>query len=160
MRIIVFGATGMVGRTMLKVLEERVSHFPAGLEVIAVASERSAGQKLPFLDGELVVITPSRALELHAEIALFSAGAATSMEWASQFTARGTYVIDNSSAWRREANVPLVVPEINAYTLKPGDYLIANPNCSTIQLVAALAPLHRAYGIDRIVVSTYQSVTG
>jgi aspartate-semialdehyde dehydrogenase len=145
---------------MLKVLEERVSRFPTDLEVIAVASERSAGQKLPFLDRELVVITPSRALELHAEIALFSAGASTSLEWAPRFAARGTYVIDNSSAWRREPGIPLIVPEINASVLKRDDYLIANPNCSTIQLVVALAPLHKAYDIERIVVSTYQSVTG
>ncbi|HRY97885.1 MAG TPA: aspartate-semialdehyde dehydrogenase [Bacteroidales bacterium] len=160
MKILVFGATGMVGRTMLNVLEERQMNFPSPLELIPVASERSAGQRLQFLGRELKVVLPEEGLASGAAIALFSAGASTSLTWAPRFAEKGTYVIDNSSAWRREAGVPLVVPEINAHRMARDHYLIANPNCSTIQLVAALAPLHRAYGLDRIVVSTYQSVTG
>lgn len=157
MKIAVVGATGLVGAVMMRVLEER--NFPV-TEFIPVASERSKGQQVTFKDKSYTVITPNEALGLRPEIALFSAGGDTSKEWAPRFAEVGTTVIDNSSAWRMDENVPLVVPEVNGSVLNKGHKIIANPNCSTIQLVMILAPLHRLYGIRRVIVSTYQSVTG
>jgi len=147
----------MVGEVMLKVLEVR--EFPCE-ELLVVASERSVGKKLPFRGRELTVIGLEDAVRARPDIALFSAGGNTSLEWAPRFAAAGTTVIDNSSAWRMDPEKKLVVPEINASVLGPEDKIIANPNCSTIQLVMALAPLHREYGMKRVVVSTYQSVSG
>jgi aspartate-semialdehyde dehydrogenase len=156
MKVAVVGATGLVGRVMLQVLEEE--KFPIS-ELIPVASERSIGQKIQFAGKEYAVVGMETAISKRPDIALFSAGGSTSKEFAPHFAAVGTVVIDNSSAWRMDPNVPLVVPEINSQAI--GDAkIIANPNCSTIQMVMALAPLHKAYGIRRIVVSTYQSVTG
>lgn len=161
MKIIVVGATGLVGRTILKVLEERrLEAFSDYLKIIPAASERSAGTQVSFRGKAQKVVTVSQALDIGADLAIFSAGAIASREWAPRFAAKGIRVIDNSSAWRREVHVPLVVPEVNAESIRKEDHIIANPNCSTIQMVAALAPLHRAFTIDRIVVSTYQSVTG
>ncbi len=157
MKVAVVGATGLVGRTMLSLLHERA--FPAD-EVWPVASERSVGSLLPFGDGELAVIGLEEALAKAPDLALFSAGAALSREWAPRFAERGTRVIDNSSAWRMEPDVPLLVPEVNGKVLNSKHYLIANPNCSTIQLVMVLHPLHQRYGLQRVIVSTYQSVTG
>lgn len=157
MKIAVIGATGLVGREMIRVLEE----FNLGeVELYPVASARSVGQQVSFQGKTLTVIGIEEAVERHLQIALFSAGAAVSREWAPAFTAAGTYVIDNSSAWRKEKDIPLVVPEINGHELNGTHRLIANPNCSTIQLVMVLAPLHRQYRIKRVVVATYQSVTG
>ncbi len=147
----------MVGRTMMKLLEER--NFPV-TEMIAAASERSVGKELIFKGKSIKVVSMKEAVESKPVFAIFSAGASTSKEWAPVFAKNGTIVIDNSSAWRMDENVPLVVPEINSHVLKKGDRLIANPNCSTIQMVMALAPLHRKYKIKRIVAATYQSVTG
>ena len=147
----------MVGEVMLKVLEAR--EFPCE-ELLVVASERSVGKKLPFRGRELTVIGLEDAVRARPDIALFSAGGSTSLEWAPHFAAAGTTVIDNSSAWRMDPDKKLVVPEINASVLGPEDKIIANPNCSTIQLVMVLAPLHREYGMKRVVVSTYQSVSG
>ncbi len=147
----------MVGRTMMKLLEER--NFPV-TEMIAAASERSVGKELIFKGKSIKVVSMKEAVESKPVFAIFSAGASTSKEWAPVFAKNGTIVIDNSSAWRMDENVPLVVPEINSHVLKKGDKLIANPNCSTIQMVMALAPLHRKYKIKRIVAATYQSVTG
>jgi aspartate-semialdehyde dehydrogenase len=157
MKIAVVGATGLVGREMLKVLESR--NFPVD-ELLAVASDRSVGKKVLFKGKEVLVISSDEALLKKPEIVLFSAGGATSLELAPKFAAYGAKVIDNSSAWRMKENIPLVVPEVNGQVLKADDHIIANPNCSTIQLVMALAPLHRKYGIKRVVVSTYQSVSG
>jgi len=157
MKTAVIGATGMVGRTMMKLLEER--NFPV-TEMIAAASERSVGKELIFKGKSIKVVSMKEAVESKPVFAIFSAGASTSKEWAPVFAKNGTIVIDNSSAWRMDENVPLVVPEINSHVLKKGDRLIANPNCSTIQMVMALAPLHRKYKIKRIVAATYQSVTG
>ena len=157
MKVAVVGATGMVGQVMLKVLEER--SFPI-TDFIPVASSRSVGKKLTFQGKEWSVVGLDTAVEMQPDIALFSAGGSTSKEWAPKFAAVGTTVIDNSSAWRMEPNTPLVVPEINASILQQTDKIIANPNCSTIQMVMALAPLHRSYTIRRLVVSTYQSITG
>ncbi|MFZ9002532.1 MAG: aspartate-semialdehyde dehydrogenase [Robiginitalea sp.] len=157
MKLAVVGATGMVGEVMLKVLEER--RFPVE-ELLLVASERSVGKKLRFRGGELEVIGLEDAVRARPDIALFSAGGNTSQEWAPRFAAAGTTVIDNSSAWRMDPDKKLVVPEINASVLGPQDKIIANPNCSTIQLVMVLAPLHREYLMKRVVVSTYQSVSG
>jgi aspartate-semialdehyde dehydrogenase len=157
MRIAVIGATGMVGEVMLNVLKERGF---AEHEILAVASERSVGKKLNFAGKELSVISLDQALEAKPQLALFSAGAETSLEWAPQFAAIGCYVIDNSSAWRMHPDKKLVVPEINGADLTKDDFIIANPNCSTIQMVLALAPLHAKYGIKRAVVSTYQSISG
>ena len=157
MKIAVIGATGLVGREMLKVLEERKMDFSVFLPV---ASGRSAGKQLQFNDRQYTVIEIEEALEARPEIAVFSAGAAISLKWAPEFAGRGTVVIDNSSAWRMDPDVPLIVPEVNAGLLNHDHRIIANPNCSTIQLVMVLAPLHKAYGIKRVVVSTYQSVTG
>ncbi|MEM7161012.1 MAG: aspartate-semialdehyde dehydrogenase [Bacteroidota bacterium] len=157
MKVAVVGATGMVGRVMLKVLEER--DFPIS-ELIPVASSRSLGQKITFKDRSFEVVSMSDAIELKPEIALFSAGGGTSLEWAPRFEEVGCTVIDNSSAWRMSPSHKLIVPEINAAELSPIDKIIANPNCSTIQMVMALAPLHKKYGIKRVIVSTYQSVSG
>ncbi|MHC1706848.1 MAG: aspartate-semialdehyde dehydrogenase [Bacteroidales bacterium] len=157
MKIAVVGATGLVGSVMLKVLEEQ--HFPVGM-LIAVASEKSAGRKISFQGKEFTVYTNEQAVSLKPDVALFSAGAETSKIWAPRYAATGTTVIDNSSAWRQVTGIPLIVPEVNAHILKRDDKIIANPNCSTIQLVVVLHPLHQAYGLKRVVVSTYQSVTG
>jgi len=157
MKIAVVGATGLVGTKMLQVLSER--NFPVS-ELIPVASPRSWGKEVVFRDKAWRVVGPEQALERAPSVALFSAGAATSLEWAPRFAQAGTFVIDNSSAWRMDPGVKLIVPEINAHLLGPDDRLVANPNCSTIQMVVALAPLHRAFGISRLVISTYQSVTG
>jgi len=157
MKTAVVGATGMVGRTMMKVLEER--NFPV-TALIAAASERSVGKELTFKGKAVKVVSVMEAIEAKPVFAIFSAGAATSKEWAPAFAANGIVVIDNSSAWRMDKDVPLVVPEINSHSIKKGDRIIANPNCSTIQLVMALAPLHRKYRIKRLVIATYQSVTG
>jgi aspartate-semialdehyde dehydrogenase len=157
MKTAVVGATGMVGRTMIKVLEER--NFPV-TEFLAVASSKSVGKEVTFNGKPVKVISVEEAVEAKPVFAIFSAGAATSKEWAPAFAQNGTVVIDNSSAWRMEKDIPLVVPEINSTDIKKGDRIIANPNCSTIQMVMALAPLHRAFKIKRLVVATYQSVTG
>ncbi len=157
MKVAVVGATGLVGRTMLKVLEER--SFPVD-ELIPVASERSAGEKVSFKNREVMVVTMDEGLASKPDIALFSAGGTVSREKAPLFAQQGTVVIDNSSAWRMEPDIPLIVPEINGNILTRRDKIIANPNCSTIQMVMVLAPLHRTFRIKRIVVSTYQSVTG
>ena len=157
MIVAVVGATGVVGTKMLEVLEER--RFPV-TELLPVASSRSWGKKVKFQGREWTVISADEAIARKPALALFSAGGTTSGELAPRFAAIGCYVVDNSSFWRMDPNVPLVVPEINADVLTPEDHIIANPNCSTIQMVLALAPLHKAWGIKRIVVSTYQSVTG
>lgn len=157
MRVAVVGATGMVGTVMLKVLEER--NFPV-TELIPVASARSAGKKLAFKGKDYTVVTLEDVVKMNVDIALFSAGGDTSLEWAPKFAEVGTIVIDNSSAWRMDPTKKLVVPEINGDVLTKEDKIIANPNCSTIQLVMALAPLHNKYKIKRLVVSTYQSVSG
>ncbi len=157
MRIAVVGATGMVGRVMFQVLKER--NFPA-TEIIAAASARSAGSDR-VIEGETYRIhSMEEAVAAKCDIALFSAGGSTSLEWAPKFAEAGTRVIDNSSAWRMSPDHKLIVPEINGHLLTDEDMIIANPNCSTIQLVMVLAPLHKAYGVRRAVVSTYQSVTG
>ncbi|MCL5127167.1 MULTISPECIES: aspartate-semialdehyde dehydrogenase [unclassified Algibacter] len=157
MKIAVVGATGMVGEVMLKVLEER--NFPV-TELLLVASERSVGKKLTFKNKEYTVIGLADAVAAKPHIAIFSAGGETSEEWAPKFAAVGTTVVDNSSAWRMDPTKKLVVPEINASELTKEDKIIANPNCSTIQMVMALAPLHSKYKMKRVVVSTYQSVSG
>ena len=157
MKTAVVGATGMVGRTMMKVLEER--NFPVS-QLIPVASEKSVGKEIIFRGSPVKVVSVMDAVNAKPEFAIFSAGASTSKEWAPVFAKNGTVVIDNSSAWRMYKEVPLIVPEINSHVLKKGDRIIANPNCSTIQMVMALAPLHRKYKIKRLVVATYQSVTG
>jgi aspartate-semialdehyde dehydrogenase len=157
MKTAVVGATGMVGRTMMTVLEER--NFPV-TELIPAASEKSVGKEIIFKGKPVKVVSVQDAVDAKPVFAIFSAGASTSKEWAPKFAANGTIVIDNSSFWRMDKNVPLIVPEINAHVLKKGDRIIANPNCSTIQMVMALAPLHRKYKIKRLVVATYQSVTG
>src|SRR5450631_239889 len=157
MKVAVVGATGLVGTKMLEVLEER--NFPV-TELIPVASERSVGRKLLFKKREWPVVSLADAILAKPSIALFSAGGSTSLEWAPKFAAAGITVIDNSSAWRMDATKKLVVPEINADALTKEDKIIANPNCSTIQMVVALNPLHKKYKIRRIIVSTYQSVTG
>ena len=157
MRVAVVGATGLVGSKMREILEER--NFPV-TEFYAVASERSVGKEVDFKGKTYKVIGMEDAIALRPDIAIFSAGGSTSTEWAPKFAAVGTVVIDNSSAWRMDPTKKLVVPEVNAHVLTADDKIIANPNCSTIQMVVALAPLHKAYKIKRIVVSTYQSVTG
>ncbi len=157
MKVAVVGATGLVGNVMLKILEER--NFPVD-ELLLVASERSVGKKIKFKGEEIAVISIPTAIKMRPDIALFSAGGNTSLEWAPKFAEVGTTVIDNSSAWRMDLSKKLVVPEINADQLTKADKIIANPNCSTIQMVMALAPLHKKYKIKRIVVSTYQSVSG
>ena len=157
MKVAVVGATGMVGTVMLKVLEER--NLPI-TELIPVASERSAGKKLQYKGNDYTVVTLENAVNLKPDIALFSAGGSTSLEWAPKFAEVGTTVIDNSSAWRMVPDKKLVVPEINGDVLTADDKIIANPNCSTIQLVMALAPLHKKYKMKRVIISTYQSVSG
>ena len=157
MKVAVVGATGMVGQIMLKVLAER--NFPV-TELIPVASERSVGKTIDYMGTSYTVVGMTRAVAMKADVALFSAGGESSLEWAPKFAAAGTTVIDNSSAWRMDPTKKLVVPEINASELTPEDKIIANPNCSTIQMLVALAPLHRTYGIQRLVISTYQSITG
>lgn len=157
MRVAVVGVTGMVGGVMIKVLEEH--KFPI-TEFIPVASERSVGKEVVYNGSKYTVIGMEEAVAIRPDIAIFSAGGGTSLEWAPKFAEVGTTVIDNSSAWRMDPSKKLIVPEINADTLTPEDKIIANPNCSTIQMVLTLAPLHKKYGIKRIVVSTYQSITG
>ncbi len=157
MKVAVVGATGMVGEVMLEVLAKR--NFPI-TELIPVASERSVGKEIEFKGTKYKVVGLQTAVDMKADIALFSAGGETSLEWAPKFAAAGTTVIDNSSAWRMDPSKKLIVPEINASELTIDDKIIANPNCSTIQMVLALAPLHRKYNIKRIIVSTYQSITG
>lgn len=157
MIIAVIGATGMVGQVMLAVLEER--NFPV-TKLIAVASEKSVGQKILFKGEEIDIVSMQTAIDLKPQIALFSAGGETSLQYAEKFAAAGTTVIDNSSAWRMDPAKKLVVPEINANQLTVEDKIIANPNCSTIQLVMALHPLNLKYKLRRVVISTYQSVTG
>lgn len=157
MKVAVVGATGMVGNVMLAVLEER--NFPIS-ELIPVASEKSTGKKVAFKGKEYEVVTLSTAVAMKPDLALFSAGGETSLEWAPKFAEVGTTVVDNSSAWRMDADKKLIVPEINGDILSATDKIIANPNCSTIQLLMALAPLHKVYSVKRVVVSTYQSITG
>ena len=157
MKIAVVGATGMVGTVMLKLLEER--QFPI-TELIPVASERSVGKKISYKGADYSIVSLTTAVEMQADIAIFSAGGDTSLEWAPKFADAGTIVIDNSSAWRMDPTKKLVVPEINASELTKEDTIIANPNCSTIQLVMALFPLHKSYKMKRVVISTYQSVSG
>ncbi len=157
MRIAVVGATGLVGQKILEVLEER--NFQIS-ELYPVASERSIGKDVVFNGKKYKVISMTDAIELKPQIAIFSAGGDTSLKWAPEFAKAGTTVIDNSSAWRMDKDKKLVVPEINAVDLTTEDKIIANPNCSTIQLVVALAPLHKRYKMKRLVISTYQSITG
>jgi aspartate-semialdehyde dehydrogenase len=157
MKTAVVGATGLVGQTMIRVLEER--NFPV-TQLIPAASERSVGKEILFRGKAVKVVSVLDAVNARPEFAIFSAGASASKEWAPVFAANGTVVIDNSSYWRMDKNVPLIVPEINSHAIEKGNRIIANPNCSTIQMVMALAPLHRKYKIKRLVVATYQSVTG
>ena len=157
MKLAIVGATGMVGNIMLKVLAERKFPFT---ELILVASEKSVGKKLLCNEKEYTCVNLQTAVEAKPDIAIFSAGGSTSKEWAPKFSANGTIVIDNSSAWRMEKDVPLVVPEINFDAIENDNKIIANPNCSTIQMVLALNELHKALKIKRLVISTYQSVTG
>ena len=157
MKVAVVGATGLVGSKMLQVLAER--NFPV-TELIPVASERSVGKEVEFKGKKYKVVSMADGIAAKPAVAIFSAGGGTSLEWAPQFAAAGIKVIDNSSAWRMDATKKLVVPEVNASVLTAEDYIIANPNCSTIQMVVALQPLHAKYKIKRVVVSTYQSVTG
>ncbi|MBE2231203.1 MAG: aspartate-semialdehyde dehydrogenase [Chitinophagaceae bacterium] len=157
MKVAVVGATGLVGTKMLQVLAER--NFPV-TELLPVASERSVGKEVEFKGKKYKVISMTDAIAARPAVAIFSAGGSTSLEWAPKFAEAGITVVDNSSAWRMDPAKPLVVPEINADILTAQDKIIANPNCSTIQMVVALNPLHKKYGIKRVVVSTYQSVTG
>ena len=157
MKVVIVGATGMVGRVMMQVLESR--NFPV-TELIPAAGENSKGSSVVFQGKTIDVCTVEEALNRGADIALFSAGADVSLEWAPKFAEQGTLVIDNSSAWRMDPLVKLIVPEVNIHLMQPEDRIIANPNCSTIQLVMAMKPLQLKYGIKRIVISTYQSVTG
>jgi aspartate-semialdehyde dehydrogenase len=157
MKIAVVGATGLVGREMLKILEER--NFSIS-ELLLVASEKSVGKKITFKNKGYTVISNTEAVKKKPQIAIFSAGGKTSLEWAPQYAQAGATVIDNSSAWRMADNIKLVVPEVNGNMLTKSDKIIANPNCSTIQLVMVLAPLHKKFVLKRIVVSTYQSVSG
>lgn len=157
MKVAVVGATGLVGTKMLQVLAER--QFPVD-ELIPVASERSVGKTVSFKEKKYKVVSPETAISMKPDVALFSAGGGTSLEWAPKFAVAGITVIDNSSAWRMDPEKKLVVPEINGSALTPEDKIIANPNCSTIQMVMTLNPLHEKYKVKRVVVSTYQSVTG
>ncbi|WP_290799357.1 aspartate-semialdehyde dehydrogenase [Flavihumibacter sp. UBA7668] len=157
MKVAVVGATGLVGTKMLQVLAER--NFPL-TELIPVASERSVGKEVEYQGKKFKVVSMTDAIAAKPAVAIFSAGGSTSLEWAPKFAEAGITVIDNSSAWRMDPTKPLVVPELNADILTTNDKIIANPNCSTIQMVVALNPLHKKYGIQRLVVSTYQSVTG
>jgi len=157
MKVAVVGATGMVGQVMLNVLAER--NFPIS-ELIPVASERSVGKEIQYKNENYKIVSLQDAVNAKPDIALFSAGGSTSLEWAPKFAEVGTTVVDNSSAWRMDHTKKLIVPEINANTLTKEDKIIANPNCSTIQMVLVLAPLHSKYKIKRLVISTYQSITG
>ena len=157
MKIALVGATGLVGSVMLKVLEERGF---GQCELLPAASARSVGKPITFAGRELTVMSVEEAIVQKPAIAIFSAGSGASLQYAPKFAEQGTYVIDNSSAWRYEKHIPLVVPEINGDVITENDHIIANPNCSTIQMVMALAPLHKAYKIKRLVISTYQSVSG
>jgi len=157
MKIAVVGATGLVGSKMLQVLDEQKVRMD---ELVVAASERSVGKELVFQGQTHKLVSVDEAIAARPDIAIFSAGAAASKQYAPHFAANGTFVIDNSSAWRMEKNVPLVVPEINADTITSETHIIANPNCSTIQMVMALAPIQKAFGIKRLVIATYQSVSG
>lgn len=157
MKVAVVGATGMVGQVMLKVLEER--NFPV-TELIPVASEKSVGKTVNYKGKDYSIVSMQDAVEMKPAIAIFSAGGGTSLDWAPKFAEAGTFVVDNSSAWRMDPTKKLVVPEINANVLEKEDKIIANPNCSTIQLVMVLHPLNQRYDVKRVIVSTYQSVTG
>src|ERR1700743_1105608 len=157
MKVAVVGATGLVGTKMLQVLAER--NFPI-TELLPVASEKSVGKQVEFKGKKYTIVSANDAIAAKPALALFSAGGSTSLEWAPKFAAAGITVVDNSSAWRMDPTKKLVVPELNAHALTADDKIIANPNCSTIQMVVALNPLHKRYKVKRIVVSTYQSVTG
>ncbi|TDO26611.1 aspartate-semialdehyde dehydrogenase [Sediminibacterium goheungense] len=157
MKVAVVGATGLVGTKMLEVLAER--NFPI-TELVPVASERSVGKEVSFKGKQYKIVSMADGIAAKPAVAIFSAGGSTSLEWAPKFAEAGIRVIDNSSAWRMDPTKKLVVPEVNAEVLTQDDFIIANPNCSTIQMVVALQPLHKRYGIKRVVVSTYQSVTG
>src|ERR1700755_3717954 len=157
MKVAVVGSTGLVGTKMLQVLAER--NFPV-TELIPVASEKSIGKEVEFKGKKFKIVSANDAIAAKPALALFSCGGSTSLEWAPKFAAAGITVVDNSSAWRMDPTKKLVVPEINADALTANDKIIANPNCSTIQMVVALNPLHKKYKVNRIVVSTYQSVTG
>lgn len=157
MKVAVVGATGLVGQTMLRVLEER--NFPVK-ELIPVASSLSVGKTVLFRGSEVTVRSMGEAVKAAPDFAIFSAGGSVALEWAPKFAEAGSVVIDNSSAWRMEPEIPLVIPEVNGHILTGNEHIIANPNCSTIQLLMALAPLHRRYTAERVIVSTYQSVTG
>lgn len=157
MKVAVVGATGLVGTKMLEVLAER--NFPV-TELVPVASERSVGKEVSFKGKQYKIVSMTDGIAAKPAVAIFSAGGSTSLEWAPKFAEAGIRVIDNSSAWRMDPTKKLVVPEVNADVLTKDDFIIANPNCSTIQMVVALQPLHKKYGIKRVVVSTYQSVTG
>lgn len=157
MKIAVVGATGLVGRVMLKVIAEM--NLPI-TELIPVASKRSAGKKITFGQEEITVVSIEAALKKQHDLALFSAGSATSLEWAPKFAEKGIKVIDNSSAWRMDSDKPLIIPEVNGSSIKKEDMIIANPNCSTIQMLMALGPIHREFTIERAIVSTYQSISG
>lgn len=157
MKVAVVGATGLVGTKMLQVLAER--NFPV-TELIPVASERSVGKLVEFNGKSYPVVSMESAIQMKPQVALFSAGGSTSLKWAPKFAEVGTFVIDNSSAWRMEPQIPLVVPEVNENALTSDSKIIANPNCSTIQMVVALEPLHKKFNLKRVIVSTYQSVTG
>jgi len=156
-KVAVVGVSGIVGRAMLEVLEER--NFPVEI-LLPVASEKSLGKDIQFMGSSHRIINIEEAINQNPDIALFSAGSAVSLEWAPEFSRQGALVIDNSSAWRMHSYVPLIIPEINASAIRPEHRIISNPNCSTIQLLMVLSPLHRLYGIKRLVISTYQSVTG
>ena len=157
MRLAVVGVTGMVGQIMLKILFERNIKIK---EFFPVASKKSVGKKITFGNKKFTIIALNDVIKLKPDVALFSAGGSVSMEWAPKFSKIGCKVIDNSSAWRMKENIKLIVPEINASILKPSDTIISNPNCSTIQMLMAIAPIHKIYNIQRVVVSTYQSITG
>ena len=157
MKVAVIGATGLVGQKMLQVLAEQNLQID---EIIVAASDKSIGKKVAYKDKELTLISMDQAVEARPDIAIFSAGAEVSLKYAEKFAAVGTYVIDNSSAWRKDKNVPLVVPEINASDISVNNHIIANPNCTTICMLMALAPLHKRYNAKRLVISTYQSVSG
>lgn len=157
MKVAVIGATGLVGQKMLQVLSEQ--KLPVD-EIIVAASEKSVGKKIKYEDKELTIISVDQAVGENPDIAIFSAGAEVSLQYAKKFAEKGTYVIDNSSAWRKDKNIPLVVPEINASDINIDNHIIANPNCTTICMLMALAPLHKKYNAKRLVISTYQSVSG
>jgi len=157
MKVAVIGSTGVVGNVMLSLLESR--NFPLS-DLIPVASERSIGKKILFKEKYFNIVSIEDAIKMKPDIALFSAGGSTSLEWAPKFAEVGTRVIDNSSAWRMDSSKKLVVSEVNSEVLTKDDYIIANPNCSTMQLMVVLAPLHKVFKIKRLVISTYQSVSG